>query len=731
MYQETENTEKKILGSLAAELNLEYHNVSRVVELLDEGNTIPFIARYRKEISGGMTDEELRLLSEKLAQRRNLEKRREDILRLLAEQDALTPEIESAVQNAAGITALEDIYRPFRPRRRTRATIAREKGLEPLAQLIMAGEKDLEQAAPDYINAEKEVLTAEDALSGARDIIAEIISDEPKLRPQLRSLILNEGIISSSASRDAENNDKKSIYEMYYDYREPCKKIQPHRILAMNRGEKENVLQVKIEVPAEKILLLIQKFYIKEGYDNNARLQLLEAINDSWKRLLFPSLEREIRNALTLKAEEQALKVFQDNLRSLLMVPPVRGKRILAIDPGLRTGCKIACVDETGKLLETAVIFPTPPRLEKEKSAQTVLEMIKKHNLNAIAIGNGTGGRETETFIAEMLEAYDLNLAYTVVNEAGASVYSASKLAKKEFPDLDVSERGAVSIARRIQDPLSELVKIEPRAVGVGQYQHDLPPKQLDQKLSEVVESAVNYVGVDLNTASAQLLSYVAGIKPTVADNIVHYRDENGAFMNRRELTGVPRLGPKTFEQCVGFLRISNGENRLDATAIHPESYDLACRFLDLIGAGLNEIGSPDTRARIARADVEEMAAQLGAGIPTLRDIADSLTRPGRDPREDLPLPVFRTDILSLEDLQPGMELTGTVRNVVDFGAFVDIGIKNDGLVHISELSDTRVQHPLNVVSVGDVVKVWVLAVDLERGRVSLSMKNKGAGASA
>ena len=721
MYQETENTEKKILGSLAAELNLEYHNVSRVVELLDEGNTIPFIARYRKEISGGMTDEELRLLSEKLAQRRNLEKRREDILRLLAEQDALTPEIESAVQNAAGITALEDIYRPFRPRRRTRATIAREKGLEPLAQLIMAGEKDLEQAAPDYINAEKEVLTAEDALSGARDIIAEIISDEPKLRPQLRSLILNEGIISSSASRDAENNDKKSIYEMYYDYREPCKKIQPHRILAMNRGEKENVLQVKIEVPAEKILLLIQKFYIKEGYDNNARLQLLEAINDSWKRLLFPSLEREIRNALTLKAEEQALKVFQDNLRSLLMVPPVRGKRILAIDPGLRTGCKIACVDETGKLLETAVIFPTPPRLEKEKSAQTVLEMIKKHNLNAIAIGNGTGGRETETFIAEMLEAYDLNLAYTVVNEAGASVYSASKLGQAEFPALDVAERSAISIARRLQDSMAELVKIDPRSIGVGQYQHDVNQKQLASALDGVVESCVNQVGVDLNTASPALLAYVAGINKTVAANIVAYREENGSFKSRAELKKVPKLGPAVFKQCAGFLRIPDAENYLDRSAVHPESYTTAQKLMEMLGIGADDLGKKDFS--LPQHNIKELAAALQVGEPTLRDILEEFVKPGRDPRDDLPQPVFKKGILQLEDLKEGMELQGIIRNVVDFGAFVDIGVHEDGLIHISELSTSYVKHPLDIVKVGDIVKVKVLSVDLQKKRISLSLK--------
>ncbi len=713
-------TEKKILGSIAAELNLEYQNVSRVVELLDEGDTIPFIARYRKEISGGMTDEELRLLSEKLALQRNLEKRRADIHRLLAEQDALTPEIASAVQNAVSITALEDIYRPFRPRKRTRATIAREKGLEPLAQLIVAGEKDPDEAAPDYINTEKEVLTAEDALSGARDIIAEIISDEPKMRPQLRSFILDEGIISSSVRKDVENAVKMNIYEMYFDFHEPCKKVQPHRILAMNRGEKENVLQVKIEIPAEKILLHIQKFYIKESYHDNARLQLLEAINDSWKRLLFPSLEREIRNALTQKAEEQALKVFQGNLRSLLMVPPVRGKRILAIDPGLRTGCKIACIDETGKLLETAVIFPTPPRLEKEKSARIVLRMIDKHSLNAIAIGNGTGGRETEAFIAEILEVNNLNLAYTVVNEAGASVYSASKLGQAEFPELDVAERSAISIARRLQDSMAELVKIDPRSIGVGQYQHDVNQKQLATTLDGVVESSVNQVGVDLNTASPALLAYVAGINKTVAANIVACREENGSFKSRKELKKVPKLGPAAFKQSAGFLRIPDAENFLDRSAVHPESYATAQKLMETLGIAADDLGKKDFPLQH---NIKELAAALQVGEPTLKDILAEFAKPGRDPRDDLPQPVFKKGILQLEDLKEGMELQGIIRNVVDFGAFVDIGVHEDGLVHISELSTAYVKHPLDIVKVGDVVKVKVLSVDLQKKRISLSIK--------
>ncbi len=713
--------EKKVLARVAAELNLELHHIIPVVTLLDEGNTIPFIARYRKEISGGMTDEQLRLLTEKLTLHRNLENRREDICRLLAEQGVLTPEIETTVQNAENITALEDIYRPFRPRKRTRATKAREKGLEPLAQLILAGEKNPEQAATDYVNPEKEVHTPEEALSGARDIIAETISDEPKLRPQLRSLIITEGIISTKARPEAEKTDAKGTYAMYYDFREPCRKIQPHRILALNRGEKKDLLQVKIEIPVEKVLPHIRKFYIRSDHHSEAKSQLEEAITDSWKRLLFPSLEREIRNDLTQKAEEQALKVFRENLKSLLMIAPVRGKRILAIDPGLRTGCKVACVDETGKLLETAIIFPTPPRNEKEKAAGTVLELLEKHNLNAIAIGNGTGSRETEAFIAEIIETKKPDLEYTVVNEAGASVYSASKIGQAEFPTLDVAERSAVSIARRLQDSMAELVKIDPRSIGVGQYQHDVNQKKLAETLDGVVESSVNKVGVDLNTASPALLSYVAGINKSVATNIVAYREKEGPFQSRAELKKVPRLGPATFQQCAGFLRIPGAKNYLDRSAVHPESYATAQKLMDITGIAPTDLGKKDLPLPLSR--IKELSGELQVGEPTLKDILAEFVKPGRDPREDLPRPIFKKGILRLEDLKEGMELRGVIRNVVDFGAFVDVGVHEDGLIHISELSSSYVRHPLDVVKVGDIVNVKVISLDPQKKRISLSLK--------
>jgi uncharacterized protein len=715
------NMEERIFRRIAGELNLGYRYILQVAALLDEGNTIPFIARYRKEVSGGMTDEELRLLVEKLTLHRNLEKRREDIYRLLTEQGVLTLEIEAAVQNAANVTALEDLYRPFRPRKRTRATMAKERGLEPLAQLLLAGEADPEPAASDYLDPEKGIHTVEEALGGARDIVAEIISDDPKLRPQLRSLLFAEGIIVSKLRPEAEKLDEKGTYAMYYDFQEPCKKIQPHRILALNRGEKEDFLQVKIEILEDKVLPRLERFYIRTKHHRSARQQLLEAIGDSWKRLLFPSLEREIRNELTQKAEEQALKVFQENLKSLLMIPPVRGKRILAIDPGLRTGCKVACVDETGKLLETAVIFPTPPRNETEKAARTVLALLDKHNLNAIAIGNGTGGRETEAFIAAILETEKPALEYTVVNEAGASVYSASKLGQAEFPGLDVAERSAVSLARRLQDSLAELVKIDPRSIGIGQYQHDVNQKKLAMTLDGVVESCVNRVGVDLNTASPALLGYVAGINKTVATNIVAYREMEGSFQSRTELKKVPKLGPATFQQCAGFLRIPDAENYLDRSAVHPESYATAQKLMDLTGLIPVDLGKKDLQ--IPQSGLQELAAELQVGEPTLKDILSEFVKPGRDPREDLPQPIFKKGILHLEDLEEGMELQGVIRNVVDFGAFVDIGVHEDGLVHVSELSTSYVRHPLDLVKVGDIVKVMVISVDAQKKRIGLSLK--------
>lgn len=714
---DNKHTEEMISRRIAAALKLEQEKVARVVALLDEGNTIPFIARYRKEVSGGMTDEELRLLWEKLNHNRNLESRRADIHRLLDEQGVLTPELEKSIGQAASVTELDDLYRPYRPKKRTRATIAREKGLEPLALLILAGDDDPEANAASFLNEEKEVLTAEDALAGARDIIAELISDEPRLRASLRKFVRDEGEIVSSARKK-----EQSIYDMYYDYREPCKKVQPHRILAMNRGEREEFLSVGIEVPTERAQAMILRFYQKERtFSDGAKLHFDEAARDSWKRLLFPSLEREIRSELTVKGEEQAIRVFQENLRSLLMIPPVQGKRILAIDPGLRTGCKVACVDERGKLLETAVIYPTPPRNEKEQASRVVLALLEKHELNAIAVGNGTGGRETELFVVELLEARGKeDVAYTVVNEAGASVYSASKLGQAEFPDLDVAERSAVSLARRVQDAMAELVKIDPRSIGVGQYQHDVNQKKLATVLAGVVESCVNQVGVDLNTASPALLEHVAGINKTVAGNIFSYREQNGPFNSRTELKKVPKLGPAAFKQCAGFLRIPAAPNFFDRTAVHPESYGTAEKIMELAGITPDQLGRSE---EIPSLNSKALAETLQVGEPTLRDILDEFKKPGRDPRDDLPPPVFKSGILKLEDLKEGMTIQGVVRNVVDFGAFVDIGVHVDGLVHISELSNSFVRHPLDVVKVGDIVDVRVLSVDTAKKRIALSMK--------
>lgn len=703
---------------ISKETGIPRYKVEHTVRLLAD-NTIPFIARYRKEQTGELDEEQIRNIDELNKYYTSLEQRKVEIIRLINSQGKLTGELQAKIVNCTKLSKLEDLYLPYKPKRKTRASVARENGLEPLSEYLMSfpvtGSPEEEAAV--YIS--ESVSTAEEALHGAMDIVAENVAEDADVRGWVREYTRRKGFLVTSGRKTEEDK----TYRNYYEYREAVNRIVPHRVLAINRGEREEVLSVSIEVDENPVIKWINSKFLKEGATTTGYVE--KAIKDAYKRLISPAVERDIRNELTEKAEIQAIKVFSKNLRSLLLQPPVRGKVVLGIDPAYRTGCKWSVIDTTGKFLEAGVFYPTPP-LKKIKESEAVLQvLVEKYGVTAIVIGNGTASRETEVFVADFIKSYKKpDLSYTIVSEAGASVYSASKLAKKEFPDLDVSERGAVSIARRIQDPLSELVKIEPRAVGVGQYQHDLSPKHLDEKLSEVVESAVNYVGVDLNTASAQLLSYVAGLKSTVAENIVRYRDENGGFKRRKELSKVPRLGPKTLEQCVGFLRINNGEDPLDATAIHPESYDLAYRFLNLIGSGTNEIGHPNTRAKIAKVDVEEIAAQLDAGVPTLRDIVDCLVRPGRDPREDLPVPVFRTDVLSIEDLKPGMELTGTVRNVVDFGAFVDIGIKNDGLVHISEISDTRVKHPMDMVSVGDVVKVYVISVDLERGRVSLSMKN-------
>lgn len=707
--------DERIMERIAKDLGISAQRVAKAVELLDEGNTVPFIARYRKEVTEGMDDEQLRLLEEKLRLYRNVEKSREDILRLLTEQGVLTPELEAAIHAAVTATELEDLYRPYRPKKRTRATMARERGLEPLAMAILAGTANPQQEAQVYLNAELDVHTIEEALAGARDIIAEIAADDPVPRREIRTQLIARGLIVSKGG-----SEEPTPYEMYYEFSEPLAKVQPHRILAMNRGEKEDVLSVKIEFPEETALNILHKTYIKAGFGDASRAQLEEALKDGWKRLLFPSLEREARNELTERAEEQALKIFKANLKGLLLTPPVGGKRILGLDPGYRTGCKLACVDETGKLLETAVIYPTPPLNKKEASAAVVTKLIKKYNINLVAIGNGTAGRESEEFIAEVISNLDFPVEYTVVNEAGASVYSASKLGKDEFPDLDVAERSAISIARRLQDTLAELVKIDPKSIGVGLYQHDVNQKRLQEGLEGTVEDCVNQVGVDLTTASAPLLARVAGINRTIAANIVAYREEHGTFKARTELKKVPKLGPAAFKQCAGFLRIPQAKNYLDRSAVHPESYDAAKKLMALFHIDPTDLGNPGA---IPEIPIHETAQQLDIGEPTLRDIVAEFRKPGRDPREDAPKPVFKKGVLHLEDLQEGMVLTGVVRNVVDFGAFVDIGVHQDGLVHISQLSDRFVKHPLDVVKVGDVVDVRILSVDVKKKRISLTCK--------
>ncbi|HZK24054.1 MAG TPA: Tex family protein [Oscillospiraceae bacterium] len=704
--------EAKIVKRIAQELQLAPQRLSNAIALLDEGNTIPFIARYRKEVTVGMTDEELRALADKLNLYRNLEKSRTDIIRHLTEQSVLTAELRQAIEKAVTATELEDIYRPYRPKRRTRATIAREKGLAPLAEILLTGTAEPAAAAEQYLNVEQEVHTAAEALAGARDIIAETASDEPQTRQEIRRLLFARALIISKAV-----NEVESPFEMYYNFSEPLAKVQPHRILAMNRGEKEKLLTIKLEFDEETALQVLAKHYLPLPASTAAAEQVTLALKDGWKRLLFPSLEREVRSELTAQAEEQALKIFKANLRGLLLTPPVKGKRILALDPGYRTGCKLACVDETGRLLETTVIYPTPPHNKKAAGAAEVKRLLNTHSLNLVAIGNGTAGRESEAFIAEILAELEANIEYTVVNEAGASVYSASKLGQAEFPALDVAERSAVSLARRVQDTLAELVKIEPRAIGVGQYQHDINQKRLTEVLDGAVEDVVNQVGVDLTTASAALLERVAGINKSIAANIVTYREEHGVFTSRHELKKVAKLGPATFKQCAGFLRLPEAENYLDRSAVHPESYVTAKQLLKLMEISLAELGN---MPKLPELNVKETAEKLKVGEPTLRDILIEFQKPGRDPREDAPKPIFKKGVLRLEDLQEGLVLTGVVRNVVDFGAFVDIGVHQDGLIHISKLADKYVRHPLDVVKVGDVIEVKVLSVDVQKKRISL-----------
>lgn len=712
---------KRIVKQIAKELQLSEKQVRTTVELLDEGNTIPFIARYRKEMTGELDENQLRDIEERTGYLRNLEVRKREVIRIIEEQGKLTEELKASITAAVKLQEVEDLYRPYKQKRKTRASVAKEKGLEPLSEWIWSQPKqaDAMVEAAKYIDEEKGVASAEEALQGAMDILAENIADDAAVRSWVRRFSLDHGILTS----EAKDTEAESVYENYYNYRELAKKMPPHRILAINRGERENILKVGLEVPSESIHGYIGKQVLKGP---SAVTDILTAvIEDSYKRLIAPSIEREVRGELTEKGENQAISIFAGNLRSLLLQPPVKGRNVLGVDPAYRTGCKLAVVDDTGKLLEVAVTYPTPPANKKREAAAKFKELIAKYGIKLIVIGNGTASRETEQFVAEevIAELADPELAYLIVNEAGASVYSASKLAQEEFPDLDVAERSAASIARRVQDPLAELVKIDPKSIGVGQYQHDVTQKHLEESLKAVVESAVNHVGVDVNTASPSLLSYVAGINATIAKNIVKYREENGKFVSRKQLQKVPRLGAKTYEQCVGFMRISEGENILDRTPIHPESYAVVDRLFQELQVGLDKLGSKELAELLDAQQPESLAVKLEVGVPTLRDILDSLQRPGRDPREELPLPIFRQDVLKIEDLVPGMELQGTVRNVIDFGAFVDIGIKSDGLVHISQLSDGFVKHPMDVVSVGDNVTVWVLNVDLKKGRVGLTMR--------
>ena len=725
---------ERIIKTIAEELNIKEKQVESAIKLIDEGNTIPFIARYRKEVTGGLSDEILRELGERLNYLRNLEQRKEEVIKSIDEQGKLTDEILQAVAVSKTLAEVEDIYRPYKQKKKTRATVAKAKGLEPLAEIIIEQKetRPIEEIAKEYINIDKlseedkknkdkVVSSAEEAIQGALDIIAENISDNAKYRKEIKRLCYREGLVVTRAA----NPEEKSNYEMYYEYSEPIKYIPSHRILAINRGEKEDFLKVKLEKPEEKILMYIEKDTIKGNTQFTKMLQ--DTILDSFKRLIEPSIDREIRSDLTEKAEEKAIKVFGQNSKQLLLGAPIKGKTVMGFDPAYRTGCKIAVIDETGKVLDYTTVYPTEPQNDVEGAKKELLKLIEKDKVDMIAIGNGTASRESEMFVADMIKETSRDVHYVIVSEAGASVYSASKLATEEYPDINVSIRGAISIARRLQDPLAELVKIDPKAIGVGQYQHDVNQKKLQESLTGVVEDSVNKVGVDVNTATPSLLSYVSGINKTIAKNIVKYRDENGKLKNRKQLLKVPKLGKVAFEQCAGFLRIFDGDNPLEITAVHPESYEKAEKLLEKVGFNKNDLKDKekleDLRKKLTTINVPEMAKELEVGEMTLSDIIAELSKPGRDPREDMPKPILRSDVLKLEDLKEGMVLSGTVRNVIDFGAFVDIGVKHDGLVHISEMSDKFVKNPSDIVSVGDIVKVKVIKIDKERQKVGLSMK--------
>ena len=714
---------EKIINQIAIELQVKNFQVENAVKLIDEGNTIPFIARYRKEATGGLSDEQLRELGERLNYLRNLEERKQEVTKSIEEQGKMTEEIAKALEVAVTLADVEDIYRPFKQKKKTRATVAKSKGLEPLSEIIYNQEEkeQIEKIAQNYVDEEKGVNSVEEAIQGALDIIAENISDNSEFRKKIKKICYREGVVSCKQAKEEE----KSNYEMYYDYNETVAKIPSHRILAINRGEKEEFLKVKIEKPEEKILNTIERNVIKGKTQFEEMLK--NTILDSFKRLIEPSIDREIRSDLTEKAEEKAIKVFGKNAKQLLLGAPIKGKTVMGFDPAYRTGCKIAVIDETGKVLDTATVYPTAPQNDVENAKKELLKLIEKDKVDMIAIGNGTASRESEQFVADMIKDTSREVNYVIVSEAGASVYSASKLATEEYPDINVSIRGAISIARRLQDPLAELVKIDPKAIGVGQYQHDVNQKNLAESLNGVVEDAVNKVGVDVNTATPSLLSYVAGINSSVAKNIVKYREENGKIKTRKQLLNVPKLGKVAFEQCAGFLRIVDGDNPIESTSVHPESYEATEKLLQNIGFAPKDLQDKEKtlnlREKLKSIDIPSTAKELNIGEMTLKDIIDELSKPGRDPREDMPKPVLRSDVLKFEDLKEGMVLNGTVRNVIDFGAFVDIGVKYDGLVHISEMSDKYIKNPSEVVSVGDVVKVKVINIDSDRKKVSLSMK--------
>ncbi|EDT73286.1 RNA-binding transcriptional accessory protein Tex [Clostridium perfringens] len=713
---------------LSKELGISLKQVTSVIEMLDEGNTVPFIARYRKERTGGLTDEVLRKFNERLTYLRNLESRKEDVLRIIEEQEKLTPELKLKIEKATTLTEVEDIYRPFKAKKRTRATMAIEKGLKPLAELILSGEfnGDIVEEANKYINEEKGVKNEEEALQGAMDIISEIISDNADYRKWIRNFVQKDGIIQVKGS-----SEEQTPYEMYYDYKEPVRTIPSHRILAINRGEKEKILSVKVTCNDDKIIDYLNKKVLKGNKITDKYLE--ESIKDSFKRLIYPSIEREIRSELTSKGEEGAIDIFKANLKALLMQAPIKGKVVMGFDPGFRTGCKVAILDETGKFVENTTVYPTAPQNRIDETISTLKKLIKKHGVQVISLGNGTASRESEEVIAKMLKEIKdetgKELFYVIVSEAGASVYSASELANKEYPDLDVTVRGAISIGRRLQDPLAELVKIDPKAIGVGQYQHDVTQKKLDESLAGIVEDCVNNVGIDLNIATPSLLSYISGINASIAKNIVDYREENGKFKSRKELLKVKRLGQKAYEQCAGFLRVMESKEALDNTSVHPESYKVAKELIKTLGYTEEDLKNGklvDIDERVKAKGISNLAKELEVGEPTLNDIIKEIKKPGRDPREELPKPIFKSGVIEMKDLKPGMILMGTVRNVSDFGAFVDIGVHQDGLVHKSQMADKFVKHPLDIVKVGDVVEVRILDVDLKRKRISLSMKKEG-----